>query len=115
MDFWKGKMLGGALVGIFDFVNSLPQADIAAAANLTRARDGKSFACPDCGNGLNGGKGDGLVYRERGKSGRSELVVSGLPKKFLECGRDSDGGRNKLARRIGAAAIGIVPFRGKKK
>ena len=82
MDFWKGKMLGGALVGIFDFVNSLPQADIAAAANLTRARDGKSFACPDCGNGLNGGKGDGLVYRERGKSGRPNWWCPGCQKNF---------------------------------
>ena len=46
-------------VSIFDDVNSLPEAVIARRLGLSTARDGKSFLCPDCGNG-SGKTGDGI-------------------------------------------------------
>ena len=46
-------------VNIFDDVNSLPEALIARRLGLSTARDGKSFLCPDCGNG-SGKTGDGI-------------------------------------------------------
>ncbi|MBQ7080492.1 MAG: hypothetical protein IJM92_12740, partial [Fibrobacter sp.] len=46
-------------VNIFDDVNSLPEAIIARRLGLSTARDGKSFLCPDCGNG-SGKTGDGI-------------------------------------------------------
>ena len=44
---------------IFDEVNSLPEELIARRLGLSTARDGKSFICPDCGNG-SGKTGDGI-------------------------------------------------------
>lgn len=46
-------------MNIFGDVNSLPEAVIAQRLGLTLARDGKSFLCPDCGNG-SGKSGDGI-------------------------------------------------------
>ena len=46
-------------LNIFDDVNSLPEAVIARRLGLSTARDGKSFLCPDCGNG-SGKTGDGI-------------------------------------------------------
>ena len=46
-------------MNIFDEVNSLPEAVIAQRLGLALARDGKSFLCPDCGNG-SGKSGDGI-------------------------------------------------------
>lgn len=46
-------------VNIFDEVNSLPEAVISHRLGLSIARDGKSFLCPDCGNG-SGKSGDGI-------------------------------------------------------
>lgn len=46
-------------MSIFDDVNSLPEAVIARRLGLSTARDGKSFLCPDCGNG-SGKTGDGI-------------------------------------------------------
>ena len=46
-------------MNIFDDVNSLPEAVIAQRLGLAPARDGKSFLCPDCGNGF-GKTGDGI-------------------------------------------------------
>ena len=46
-------------MNIFDEVNSLPEAIIAQRLGLTLAKDGKSFLCPDCGNG-SGKSGDGI-------------------------------------------------------
>ena len=39
-------------MNIFDEVNLLPEIVIARRLGLTSARDGKSFLCPNCGNGL---------------------------------------------------------------
>lgn len=47
-------------VNIFDCVNALLEGEIIAAACLQKAADGKSWVCPQCGNGSNGGKGDGI-------------------------------------------------------
>ena len=46
-------------LNIFDDVNSLPEAVIARRLGLSTARDGKSFVCPECGNG-SGKTGDGI-------------------------------------------------------
>lgn len=46
-------------MSIFDDVNSLSEALIARRLGLSTARDGKSFICPDCGNG-SGKSGDGI-------------------------------------------------------
>ena len=46
-------------MNIFDDVNSLPEAVIARRLGLSTARDGKSFICPECGNG-SGKTGDGI-------------------------------------------------------
>jgi replicative DNA helicase len=46
-------------MNIFDEVNSLPEAVIARRLGLSSARDGKSFICPECGNG-SGKTGDGI-------------------------------------------------------
>ena len=46
-------------MSIFDEVNSLPEAIIARRLGLSTARDGKSFICPECGNG-SGSTGDGI-------------------------------------------------------
>ncbi|MBR4904936.1 MAG: hypothetical protein IKZ53_09725, partial [Selenomonadaceae bacterium] len=46
-------------MNIFDEVNLLPEEKIAHRLGLTLARDGKSFLCPDCGNG-SGKSGDGI-------------------------------------------------------
>ena len=46
-------------MNIFDEVNILPQELIARRLGLSPARDGKSFLCPDCGNG-SGKSGDGI-------------------------------------------------------
>ena len=46
-------------MNIFDEVNSLPEAVIAQRLGLSSARDGKSFICPECGNG-SGKAGDGI-------------------------------------------------------
>ena len=46
-------------MNIFDEVNSLPEAIIAQRLGLSTARDGKSFICPECGNG-SGKTGDGI-------------------------------------------------------
>ena len=46
-------------MNIFDEVNSLPEAIIARRLGLSSARDGKSFICPECGNG-SGKTGDGV-------------------------------------------------------
>ena len=46
-------------MNIFDEVNSLHEAIIARRLGLTLARDGKSFLCPECGNG-SGKTGDGI-------------------------------------------------------
>ena len=46
-------------MNIFDEVNSLNEAIIARRLGLTLARDGKSFLCPECGNG-SGKTGDGI-------------------------------------------------------
>ena len=46
-------------MNIFDEVNSLPEALIARKLSLSSARDGKSFICPECGNG-SGKTGDGI-------------------------------------------------------
>lgn len=51
-------------VTIFDNVNSLLESNIIAAAGLQKAADGKSWVCPKCGNGSNGGKGDGIRQKE---------------------------------------------------
>ena len=46
-------------MNIFDEVNSLPEAVVARRLGLSTARDGKSYLCPDCGNG-SGKSGDGI-------------------------------------------------------
>ena len=46
-------------MNIFDEVNSLPEELLAQRLGLTLARDGKSFLCPECGNG-SGKTGDGI-------------------------------------------------------
>ena len=46
-------------MNIFDDVNSLPEELIARRLGLSSARDGKSFICPECGNG-SGKTGDGI-------------------------------------------------------
>lgn len=46
-------------MNIFDEINSLPEALIARRLGLSSARDGKSFICPECGNG-SGKTGDGI-------------------------------------------------------
>ena len=46
-------------MNFFDEVNSLPEALIARRLGLSIARDGKSFLCPNCGNG-SGKTGDGI-------------------------------------------------------
>ena len=46
-------------MNIFDEVNSLPEALVARRLGLSTARDGKSFICPECGNG-SGKTGDGI-------------------------------------------------------
>ncbi|MBR4904446.1 MAG: hypothetical protein IKZ53_07220 [Selenomonadaceae bacterium] len=46
-------------MNIFDEVNSLPEALVAQRLGLATARDGKSFLCPECGNG-SGNTGDGI-------------------------------------------------------
>ena len=53
------KKKGLVLMNIFDEVNSLPEAIIARRLGLSTARDGKSFICPECGNG-SGKTGDGI-------------------------------------------------------
>lgn len=55
-------------MNIFERVNSFGESDIAAAAGLKLAQDGKSWICPLCGNGSNGGKGDGI--RQKLRKGR---------------------------------------------
>ena len=52
-------------MNIFERVNSFGESEIAAAANLKLAQDGKSWICPLCGNGSNGGKGDGIRQKLR--------------------------------------------------
>lgn len=69
-------------MSIFDDVNRLGKERIADALHLTLAGDRKSYACPECGNGLNGGKGDGLVYRELGKNGRPNWWCPSCRKNF---------------------------------
>lgn len=56
-------------MSIFEEVNKLWKERIAAVVRLELARDRKSYVCPECGNGSNRGKGDGLVWTERGKRG----------------------------------------------
>lgn len=56
------------VVNIFERVNSFGESDIATAADLKLAQDGKSWICPLCGNGSNGGKGDGI--RQKLRKGR---------------------------------------------
>lgn len=51
-------------VTIFDRVNFLLEGEIVSAAGLQRAADRKSWVCPKCGNGSNGGKGDGIRQKE---------------------------------------------------
>lgn len=46
-------------MNIFDEVNLLPEELLAQRLGLAVARDGKSFLCPDCGNG-SGKTGDGI-------------------------------------------------------
>ena len=46
-------------MSIFDDINSLPEAIIARRLGLSTAKDGKSFICPECGNGT-GKTGDGI-------------------------------------------------------
>ena len=46
-------------MSIFDEVNSLPEAVVVQRLGLSTARDGKSFICPECGNG-SGKTGDGI-------------------------------------------------------
>lgn len=46
-------------MNIFDEVNLLSEEQVAHRLGLTIARDGKSFLCPDCGNG-SGKSGDGI-------------------------------------------------------
>ena len=46
-------------MSIFDEVNSLPEVLISQRLGLSTARDGKSFICPECGNG-SGKTGDGI-------------------------------------------------------
>ena len=46
-------------MSIFDKVNLLPEAVISRRLALASARDGKSFLCPDCGNG-SGKSRDGI-------------------------------------------------------
>lgn len=46
-------------MSIFDEVNSLPETVITRRLGLSTARDGKSFICPECGNG-SGKTGDGI-------------------------------------------------------
>ena len=46
-------------MNIFDEVNLLPEELLAQRLGLASARDGKSFLCPDCGNG-SGKTGDGI-------------------------------------------------------
>lgn len=46
-------------MSIFDEVNLLPEEIVARRLRLSSARDGKSFLCPDCGNG-SGKNGDGI-------------------------------------------------------
>lgn len=53
------------IMNIFERVNSFGESEIAAAANLKLAQDGKSWICPLCGNGSNGGKGDGIRQKLR--------------------------------------------------
>ena len=53
------KKKGLVFMNIFDEVNSLPEAVIAQRLGLSTARDGKSFVCPECGNGT-GKTGDGI-------------------------------------------------------
>lgn len=55
-------------MNIFERVNSFVESDIAAAAGLKLAQDRKSWICPLCGNGSNGGKGDGI--RQKLRKGR---------------------------------------------
>lgn len=55
-------------MNIFERVNSFGESDIAAAAGLKLAQDRKSWICPLCGNGSNGGKGDGI--RQKLRKGR---------------------------------------------
>lgn len=65
----KGKNAEGEKsVNIFEQVNSFGESDIADAAGLKLAQDGKSWICPLCGNGSNGGKGDGI--RQKLRKGR---------------------------------------------
>ena len=65
----KEKNVGsGKIVNIFERVNSFGESEIATAADLKLAQDGKSWICPLCGNGSNGGKGDGI--RQRLRKGR---------------------------------------------
>lgn len=53
---------------LFKNFNALDETAVAKAAGLERARDGKSYSCPQCGNGLKGGKGDGI--RQKNFNGR---------------------------------------------
>ena len=46
-------------MNIFDEINSLPEIIVAQRLGLSTARDGKSFVCPECGNG-SGSTGDGI-------------------------------------------------------
>ena len=46
-------------MNIFESVNLLPKEILARRLGLTSARDGKSFLCPECGNG-SGKSGDGI-------------------------------------------------------
>jgi replicative DNA helicase len=48
-----------SFLNIFDQVNSLPEDVIVRRLSLAFARDGKSFICPECGNG-SGKTGDGI-------------------------------------------------------
>lgn len=56
-------------MSIFEDVKQLAKERIASVVGLQLARDRKSYACPLCGNGLNHGKGDGLVWTELGRRG----------------------------------------------
>jgi replicative DNA helicase len=57
--FPRKKKNGGFDMNIFDEVNLLPEELLAQRLGLASARDGKSFLCPDCGNG-SGKTGDGI-------------------------------------------------------
>ena len=69
-------------MSIFDDVKRLHQDRIANALGLRLAGDRKSYVCPECGNGSNRGKGDGLVWRENGTARRPNWWCPSCCKNF---------------------------------